>query len=100
VISEPERKRGFDYDDGARDAGDDRVAARKVACAGDRAERRFADHGALFADGLVQFQVLRRIGMIEAAGKHSRGPGLQRAFVRGGVEPAREAGDDGKACGA
>jgi hypothetical protein len=62
------------------------------------AKRRFADDGAVCTDGVVQFEVLRRIGMIEAAGQHADGAGLERASMRGGVHSAGETGNDDIAC--
>ena len=83
VIRLPERSAASTTTTPSDEAGDDAVAAREVARLGRGAERRLGDHGACLGDAALQIGVLRRVGIVEAAGHRRDGaPGLQRAGMR------------------
>src|SRR5262249_45597088 len=62
--------------------------------------RHFRDQGALRQDGVGKVGVFARIDMVVAAREHGDGAGGEARAMGGGVDAAREAGDDGKARGA
>ena len=64
------------------------------------AERHFRDQGALRQDGVCKLGVFGRIDMVVAAREHGDGAGGEARAMGGGVDAAREAGDDGEARGA
>ena len=66
-------QRRLHHHDAEREAGDDPVAAREMACLGRGAEGGLGDHGARFGDAALQIGVLRRVGDVEAAGDRRDG---------------------------
>ncbi len=91
----PERRAASTMSDAQRQARDDAVAARKVLAARGKAERHLADEAAALADLALQLVVLGRIDIVEAAGEHRDGAGVDRRLMRHAVDAARQArGDD------
>ncbi len=72
----------------------------KVASARHRAQRRFGDDRAALAERNEQFQVLRRVRVIQPASNNADCARLQRAAMGGGIDASRESGDYGVAGGA
>ena len=87
--------RRLDHDEAEGDAGDQPVAAGKVARPRLPAERHLADRQPLAArDAIVERRVLRRVGPVEAAGHGRDRAGGKRRLVRGGIDAAGETGND------
>ena len=63
------------------------------------AERHFRDQGALRQNSVGKLDVFARIDMVVAAGEHGDGAAGEARAMAGGVDAARQAGDDGKARG-
>ena len=62
---------------------------------GVKPKRHLADEAAALADLALQLLVLGRIDVVEAAGEHGDGAGVDRRLVRHAVDAARQArGDD------
>ncbi len=92
----PARVRGLDDDRPKREARHDRVAHRK-ARAGRRGVRPELRHDRTFGgDRLLQFGVLRRVGLVDAGADDGDRAGLhiERRRVRGCVDPCCQARDD------
>ena len=97
VISEPERRAASTTTTPTRQSGDQPVAAGKVAGARLPAERHFGDRGAVGQDGVGEAGMFGRIDAIVAAGQHGDGAAAEARTMRGGVDAARQARDDGEA---
>ena len=89
--------RRLDDEHAQRQAGDDAVASREVLAARGEAEGHFADEAAALADLALQVLVLGWIDVVEAAGEHGDGAGVDRRLVRHAVDAARQAGGDDEA---
>src|SRR6266496_4232658 len=54
----------------------------------------FRQQQAALADDALPLLILRRVENVDAAGDYRDGAAFQRAVVRGGVDAARQAGND------
>ena len=93
VISEPERRAASTMTTPTESPEISRLRRGKSRARGSQ-QRHFRDGGAFGEDRLQQIAVLGRIDAVVAAGQHRDGAGRQTRAVRGGVDAAREAGDD------
>jgi hypothetical protein len=87
---------GLDHDHHADEAGDDPVALRERLPVRRPAEREFGEHAAVGLHLRAEPHRFRREGQVEPVADDRGGApgGVQRAFVRRGVDAAGQAADD------
>ena len=87
---------GLDHDHHAHETRDDAVALRERLPVRRPAEREFGEHAAVGLHPRAEAHRFRGEGEVESVADDRRGAagGVQRAFVRRGVDPAGQAADD------
>src|SRR5262249_50110673 len=91
----PERSAASTTTTPSRNARDQAIAVRKVLAARREAWASLAEGQPLFADGVLEIGVLRRIDDVNAAGEHGDGTALGPGKERSGVDaPCQTRGGD------
>ena len=89
--------RRLDHHDAERKAGNQPVAAGKIARARLPADRHFGDRGAFGRMASARPACSARIDAVMAAGEHRDRAGREARAMRGGIDAARETRDDDEA---